>query len=156
MSKTDTTQEFCYSTQVIWSQVDANGHMRHSAYADIAAQARVVALEKVGLGLKQFHQLQIGPVLFREELVYYREVHLNDILNVTCELLKANEDVSKWTIYQEIFRSDGVKAATVTVDGTWIDTKIRKMTGLKGNALEGFNQIRKSNDFSTIIKADKA
>ena len=140
---------FCFTTNVIWSQVDANGHMRHSAYADIAAHARVVALEESGLSLKKFHEWHIGPVLLKEELVYFREVHLNDELRVTCELQHTNEDVSRWTIFQEIYRSDGIRAATVTVHGTWIDTQKRKMTGLQGQALEYFNKLPKSIDFTS-------
>ena len=34
---------------VIWAQVDANRHMRHSAYADFGAQARLAMLEKVNM-----------------------------------------------------------------------------------------------------------
>jgi acyl-CoA thioester hydrolase len=32
-------------SKVLWSQIDANMHLRHSAYADFAAQARVEMLE---------------------------------------------------------------------------------------------------------------
>ena len=144
--------QFCFSTHVIWSQVDANGHMRHSAYADIAAHARVVALEKAGLSLKKFHEWHIGPVLLKEELVYFREVHLNDELKVTCELQHTNEDISRWTIYEEIYRGDGIMAASVKVQGSWIDTQQRKMTGLQGEALEFFNRLPKSTDFKNVKK----
>ena len=37
-----------YEGKVMWSQIDANMHLRHSAYADFAAQARLEILEKLG------------------------------------------------------------------------------------------------------------
>jgi acyl-CoA thioester hydrolase len=41
-----------YEGQVLWSQIDANQHMRHSAYADFGAQARLTMMESLGLDLK--------------------------------------------------------------------------------------------------------
>jgi acyl-CoA thioester hydrolase len=37
-----------FRSQVLWAQIDANMHMRHSAYADLGAQARLMAMEKIG------------------------------------------------------------------------------------------------------------
>jgi acyl-CoA thioester hydrolase len=136
-------QKYDYTTQVIWSQIDVNGHMRHSAYADIAAQARVIILDKMGMDLAWFQQNELGPVLLKEELTYLKEFKLNETVHVNCYLAESNEDASRWTIYQDFFKSNGQKAATVTVFGTWISTKTRKITGLTGNILVAFNQIPK-------------
>ncbi len=145
----------CFTTQVIWAQVDVNGHMRHSAYADIAAHARVVALGKAGMDLQKFVEWHIGPVLLKEELMYHREVHLNEVLTVTCELLHTDDTALHWTIRQEIYRSDMVKAATVTVEGTWIDTQKRKKAVLPEEALALFNKIPKAPNFSIRQKPVK-
>ena len=58
-----------FEGQVMWSQIDANQHMRHSAYADFAAQARLVMLEEAGLGPAVLYKLNIGPLMFREALI---------------------------------------------------------------------------------------
>ncbi|MGO4294842.1 acyl-CoA thioesterase [Chitinophaga sp. RAB17] len=132
---------------VLWSQIDANMHLRHSAYADFAAQARLTMLDKIGLDAAHFVQLQIGPILFREELFYHREIGANDKVQVTCELTKCRTDASRWSIKHEIFRGDGTKSATVLVDGAWIDTRKRKLTGLPADLLEKFKAIPRSEDF---------
>jgi acyl-CoA thioester hydrolase len=132
---------------VLWSQIDANMHLRHSAYADFAAQARLSMLDKIGLDAAHFLQLQLGPILFREELFYHREIGANDKVQVTCELTKCRTDASRWSIKHEIFRGDGTKSATVLVDGAWIDTRKRKLTGLPADLLEKFNAIPRSEDF---------
>src|ERR1700685_4482763 len=96
-----------FEGQVLWSQIDANRHMRHSAYADFAAQARLAMMEKMGLGPSVLYQLNIGPIMFREELFYLREVGLNDYLKVTWELMRSRPDGSRWTIKHELYRADG-------------------------------------------------
>lgn len=132
---------------VLWSQIDANMHLRHSAYADFAAQARLSLLEQVGLDARQFLSLGIGPILFREELLYHREIGPNDTVKVTCEMTRCKSDASRWSIKHEIFRGDGTKSATVLVDGAWIDTRKRKLTGLTPDLLGKFNAIPRSDDF---------
>ncbi len=140
-------QEFYYTGQVMWSQVDANNHLRHSAYADFAAQARVDFLEKIGFSAQLFQSLHLGPILLREELVYLREVNLSEKVKVTCEILSCKPDASRWQIKHEVFRNDGLKAAEITVEGAWIDTNIRKLTALQGKTLENFMKAPKSENF---------
>lgn len=139
-----------FEGKVLWSQIDANQHLRHSAYADLAAQARLLVLEAAGFDAKLLARQKIGPVLFREELVYLREIGLNDTVRVTCSLLKCRGDGSRWSFTQEIYRADGVKAAEVNTDGAWIDTENRKLTGLPPELLEKFGFIPRSEAFTEV------
>jgi acyl-CoA thioester hydrolase len=143
-------QHIYYSATVIWAQVDMNQHMRHSAYADVAAQARLAALESFGLTLLLFKQYGIGPILFREELTYLRELHLNDSLHVSCELARSRADGSRWTIRHELFRGDGTKAAIVVVDGAWLDLRQRKTTAPPDELMRRFLQVPKTADYQQI------
>ena len=136
-----------YEGQVLWSQIDSNQHMRHSAYADFAAQARLVMLESIGLKLATLYDFKIGPVLFREELIYLREIGMNEHIRITCELTKSRPDGSRWSIRHELYRSDGVKAAIITADGSWIDTTKRKLAVLPQELSQLFMKAPKSNDY---------
>jgi len=139
-----------YEGQVLWSHMDANQHMRHSAYADFAAQARLNMLENVGLKLSTLFEYKIGPVLFREELIYLREVGINEHLKITCEVIKSRADGSRWSIRHEMYRSDGIKASVITVDGAWIDTTKRKLAVLPSELSQLFNQAPKSSDYEQM------
>ncbi|MCX2740394.1 acyl-CoA thioesterase [Pontibacter anaerobius] len=139
-----------YEGKVMWSHLDANMHMRHSAYADFAAQARIVVLDRLGLDLKAFQKLHIGPILFREELVYLREVGINEHLTVTVEMTKSRPDGSRWSIRHEVFREDGVKAAVVSVEGAWLDLHKRKLTTLPEELVEQFNRLDRSEDYQEV------
>jgi acyl-CoA thioester hydrolase len=136
-----------YEGKVMWSQIDANMHLRHSAYADFAAQARLEMLERLGFDARVFSELHIGPILFREELIYMREVRANDIVKVTCVMTKCRADGARWSFSQELYRGDGVQAALIHVDGAWIDMKARKLAALPGGWAEKFMHIPKSPDF---------
>ncbi len=136
-----------YEGQVLWAQVDANYHLRHSAYADIAAQARLNLLSHVGLSVKEFSKHHIGPVLFREELVYLREIGLNDTVRATVVLTKTSHQNSRFSFRHEIYRSDTTKCAIITVDGAWIDTQKRKLTSIPEHWKEWFEKVPLSEDF---------
>lgn len=139
-----------YEGKVMWSHLDVNMHMRHSAYADFAAQARISVLDSLGLDFSVFQELKVGPILFREELVYLREVGLNEHIKVTIELFKSRPDGSRWSIRHIIYREDGVRAAVVTVDGAWLDVEKRKLTVLPAELVEKFYMLPKSIDFEEI------
>lgn len=136
-----------YESKVMWSQIDANMHLRHSAYADFAAQARLEILGQLGFSDKTLESLNIGPILFREELIYMREIRPGDTVKVTCVLTKCRKDGSRWSFRQEIFRGDGILAAVINVDGAWINTAQRKLTSLPEEWANKFWSIPKSADF---------
>jgi acyl-CoA thioester hydrolase len=146
--------DFFYEGQVLWSQIDANQHMRHTAYADFAAQARLTMLESLGLKPSTLYKFKIGPVLFREELIYLREIGLNEHIKVTCEVTKSRPGGSRWSIRHELYRGDGVKAAVITADGAWIDMEKRKLIILPTELSDLFMNAPRSSDY--VEEAGKA
>lgn len=135
-----------YESKIMWSQLDANMHLRHSAYADFAAQARLEFLENIGCGMNEFAEYKIGPVLFREELIYLKEVKPGDTVKVTCEMGRLSEDQSRWSFVQHLYRGDGVKAATINVEGAWINLQTRKLTVLPDALLKRLSAIPRVTD----------
>lgn len=133
--------------KVMWSQLDANMHLRHSAYADFAAQARLELMDKMQFGFNDLARLRIGPVLFREELQYLKEVRPNELLQVSCLLKSCREDGSRWSFLQKVYRENEEVAAIIHADGAWIDLDKRKLRGLPEEAMELFLQIPKTPDF---------
>ena len=136
-----------YEGQVIWAQIDANRHLRHSAYADLCAQARSNMLQLLGIPLDKIAEAGIGPVLFREELVYLKEIKLNEYVKVVVLLVKYNPANSRFTFRHEVYRADGVKSAVVTVDGAWMDIVRRKLTPLPDAWRDLANRLPKREDY---------
>lgn len=139
-----------YEGQVLWSQIDANVHLRHSAYADFCAQARSNMLNQLGLSLEEFNKRKIGPILFREELNYLREIGLDERIKVSVVITKFNTLNSRFSFRHEIYKENGVKAAVVVVDGAWMNIIERKLTNIPDEWKEIVSNIPKSEDYTEI------
>ena len=111
-----------------WADMDPNGHMRHSAYADYAADQRLVLLSEWGYDIKEFARLRLGPILFREETTFLKEVSIGEQIRVDSRLRSVNDDGTRWSIMHTIYKADGRVAATVAVEGAWLDLDRRKLT----------------------------
>jgi acyl-CoA thioester hydrolase len=109
-----------------WSDLDPNFHLRHSAYYDFGAQHRVEILAQLGLTLRVMQTEHIGPILFREECVFRKEINLSDVIIMQTKMAKMKPDASRWSIVHEFYRED-ILCALITVDGAWMDTKLRKI-----------------------------
>ena len=121
-----------------WADMDPNGHMRHSAYADYAADQRLVLLAAWGYDIKEFARLRLGPVLFREETTFLKEVSIGEEIRVNSRLRTVNDDGTRWSITHTIYKADGRVAATVAVDGAWLDLDRRKLTTPPAALCEAF------------------
>lgn len=75
---------FIVTFKTRWSDFDPNNHMRITAYNDYAAESRVRVFNDHGLSLSEFHKQNIGPILFSENTMFYREISLSE--DITVEL----------------------------------------------------------------------
>ena len=124
-----------------WADMDPNGHMRHSAYADYAADQRLILLAEWGYDIKQFARLRLGPILFREETTFLKEVYIGEEIRVDSRLRSVNEDGTRWSILHTIYKADGRVAATVVVDGAWLDLDRRKLTTPPAELATAFREL---------------
>lgn len=133
-----------------WSDLDPNFHLRHSIYYDFGAQHRVEILAQLGLSLKVMQAGHIGPILFREECVFRKEIHLSDVIVMQTKMSKMKADASRWSIVHELYRDDTL-CAVITVDGAWMDTKLRKLANPTPQIVTAaFNTFPKTADFITL------
>ena len=120
-------EKFVLPIQIRWSDIDQNRHMRHSVYYDYGAMMRMALLSSEGLTTARLEELKIGPILFREEAVFRREIKLEDKITIDAEVIKATRDYGRWSLRHNIIREDGTVCAILTVDGAWIDMEKRKL-----------------------------
>ena len=81
--------------EIRWSDLDPNFHLRHSVYYDYGAYCRISFLEEYGLGTEVMQRLNFGPILFREEAVFRKEIRIRDLLSIDLKLLKSRKDFSR-------------------------------------------------------------
>jgi acyl-CoA thioester hydrolase len=140
---------FSKQISIRWSDLDPNFHVRHSVYYDFGAQHRIELLESLGLGLKVMQAQNFGPILFREECVFKKEIRLADSITINTWLAKCNADASRWTIQHE-FSSPEKTCAILTLDGAWIDTIKRKLLSpIPQMVIDVFNTLPKGEGYNT-------
>ncbi|UOK43049.1 MULTISPECIES: acyl-CoA thioesterase [Flavobacterium] len=119
--------DFTREISIRWADLDPNFHVRHSAYYDYGAQHRIEILEREGLTMKIMQEQHFGPIIFREECVFRREMHLGDKIFISTKMGKMKADASRWTIVHELKNEKDELCAKITLDGAWINTKLRKL-----------------------------
>ncbi|MBN8677799.1 MAG: acyl-CoA thioesterase [Chitinophagales bacterium] len=130
-----------------WADFDANFHLRHSVYYDFAATARLELMGKAGLSYEAMQQHHFGPILFREECIFKREVRPGDQVFINLVVTKLRRDYSRFSFRHEITRADGTICAILNVDGAWIDTRLRKLTVPPAFVMQMFQELPMSDDF---------
>lgn len=133
-----------------WADFDPNNHMRHSAYTDYAAEARVRMFNAYGLSLIEFNKLHVGPVLFREETTFRKEIRLSEDITVEVFLKGMSERGERFKFYHKIFKEDGKLAAEVEIYGAWMDLEKRKLTDPPDVILNTLKDLERTDNFEFI------
>jgi acyl-CoA thioester hydrolase len=133
--------------EIRWSDVDPNFHLRHSVYYDWGAFVRISYMNEQGITVAAMQQQQIGPIIFREEAVFKREIQFEDRILVNLQLAKCTAGYSRWTMIHEIWKNNDTLAAVLTVDGTWLNTQLRKLAVPPDSFKAGFEAMPKAPGF---------
>ena len=129
-----------------WADVDANQHVMHSKYYELGAHTRMSFFIEHGCTSDVMNELKIGPILFREECIFRREINAGDIVTVDLLLTKSRRDGSRWSAKHEMKKADGTLAAVLYADLAWLDTTLRKLA-TPAIAVTVIEQMPKADDF---------
>ncbi len=124
--------------------------MRHTAYNDYAAEVRVRFFQKQGLSINEFAKLNIGPVLFKEETSFLKEIHIGENITVKMKLEGVSKGIERWRFNHQIFNEKGELAAEIKVYGAWIDLVKRKLTAPPQKFVTIFENLSKTSNFKEI------
>lgn len=136
--------------QVRWADLDPNFHVRHSVYYDWGAWCRIEYLYSIGLTAEVMQKFHIGPILFREECIFRKEIRLEDKVSIDLKLVKAKRDFSRWTIQHEIRKNGDILSAVLTVDIAWLDVVRRKLASLPEEVRVMFSDVPVADDFQWL------
>ena len=136
-----------------WADLDPNFHVLHSKYYDFGAYCRMSFFTENGITVPLMQENHIGPIIFREECLFKSEIKFGDEIIVNLLLDSVSEDYRKWTLYHELWKNGDTIAALITVDGSWIDTVLRKVTKPPARFIQCFETIPRSPGFKLIKKA---
>ncbi len=138
-----------------WSDFDPNRHMRHTAYNDYAAEVRVRYFKEQGVSIEDFAKENLGPILFKEETSFYKEIHIGEDITVNLSLKAVSNNIERWKLLHQIFNEEGKIAAEVMVYGAWIDLTKRKLAVPSAKFTSLFSSLNQTEDFEEIIIKSK-
>lgn len=146
---------FRYPIGLRWADLDPNGHVRHSVYYDWGAMVRLAYLDSKGVGVNWMTANAIGPVLFREEAKFLKEVRFGDRLEMDLRLAAASLDGRKWRIRHRVVRGDE-EVALIEVDGAWLDVRARKIVTPPEELVRAFSEFLRADDFVVLPSSKTA
>ena len=144
------TEIFERTLQIGWGDMDANGHMRNSAYMDMASNVRMMYFVAHGITGTEFARWRIGPITLKDVLEYRRELHFLDEVRVVLEGVGRSEDGSRFRLRNTFYRPDGKLAATLTTDGAWLDLERRRIIRPTDAILAAMQGMTKTADFQVL------
>lgn len=113
---------------------------------------RMNALTGEGLSMKKLEELKMGPILFREEAIFKREIHFEDEITIDVEVVRAREDFARWSLRHHFLKADSTVAAIINIDGAWIDLVKRKLVIPERFIIDVFSKFPKAPDFEWMVR----
>jgi acyl-CoA thioester hydrolase len=133
-----------------WGTMDFNGHLANTAYLDLAADVRMAFFAEHGFPPSEFRRLAIGPVIRKDEVEYFREVGLHDVVTVTHAVAAASPDGSRFVIENEIWSTTRERAARVRSSGGWLDLRARRLIAPPPALLAALELVPRTADFVVL------
>ncbi|MFN8010205.1 MAG: thioesterase family protein [Holophagaceae bacterium] len=143
-------EPFTHRFEVGWGDLDFNGHMRNTAYLDLAATVRMMFFRSCGFEMAEFERLRFGPVVLKDEVEYYRELKLLQPVVVGIELAGVSADGARFRIRNTFSTEDGQLVAKVTSTGGWMDLNARRLGPPPAPLRETLERMRRAEDFEAI------
>lgn len=145
---------FLKEFEIRWDDLDANWHLSNTSYMSYAGHVRMELLKKIGVGHTQMIQSKLGPVVFNEQISYFKEVLPDQRIQVSAALSGMSADGMFFRFHHDFYFKDGTNLARIVVTGGWIDLKTRKLTALPKALCKEFFHAPKTDDFKILTAAD--
>lgn len=147
---------FIKPVEIRWADLDPNFHLRHSVYYDFGASLRIDFLQQHGITPEYLRKHHLGPIIFREECTFRKEIKSTDTVTIDLKLIKSTPNASRWTIQHQLFKDGETLCAILTVDGAWIDINLRKLAIPPPEAQETFEQMPRGNGFEWVKISERS
>lgn len=133
-----------------WGSIDANDHMRNTAYFDAAADVRLAFLESRGWTRERFDELHLGPIAFDERIRYRREIRLREAFDVTLELAGISADGARLRLRSRFLDGNERELAELTSELGWMDLVARRLAPVPGALADAFLELKPTPDFTEL------
>jgi acyl-CoA thioester hydrolase len=145
---------FLKEFEIRWNDLDANRHLANVSYLSYASETRMAFLQQMGMSHANLHKLAIGPIVFNEQLFYFKEVLPDDRIRVSFELAAMSKQGTFFEFEHNYFNNTGENVARCEMMGGWMNLKTRKLTSLPKEMLNQFEASYKTESYKEIASED--
>ncbi|URI06100.1 acyl-CoA thioesterase [Aquincola tertiaricarbonis] len=135
--------------KIRWADVDAYGHLRHSAFADWATFARSEWFEGVGLTPAVFAKEGTAPITLEETSTFLKEVRLGETLTLRMQRAAASADGSRF-VHEVTFERNEVPVARYRMTGAWLNLQARRIVAPPALISEAVELLEKTASFRQL------
>ena len=130
-----------------WRDMDFNQHMANSAFLDYASNTRIQFFDSMGFTAATFAELQLGPVILEDRLVYTREIRLLESFTVDFQSVASDADGRRFKVRNRFTTVAGGLCATVDSIGLWFDLAARRPVVPPDDLRAAYSRLARSDDF---------
>jgi len=143
---------YSQSYEIRWSDLDANAHVRYSAYIDATGDVRYRFFTEHGFPPERFTELGVGPVYTSIHAQFLREVRLGETVTITYALSGISANNARWRVHHEVLKSNGKKAVLIDLEGSIIDLATRRAVLPTPELVDIFNQVPRHTEFEVLAE----
>jgi len=144
------SKEFIRTYAIKWADLDTNGHLRYSVYVDFAVDTQFRSIENHGFTPQKLMELGFGPVILRMESRYQHEVTFDETVADRFRIAGISPDGARWKSRHDIIKSNGDMAATIKLEGVWVNMRTKQAIAPPPDLLEILNSLPRVDDFETL------
>jgi acyl-CoA thioester hydrolase len=141
---------FEHHTDVGWFDLDANGHMKNTAYMEKSVDCRLRFFNASGVSPDVFSKWKVAFVVVRDETTYSRELFLGDRMRVQILCGGINAKGSRFVIVNRILTPDGERVYEIRSMVVWLNTETRKSTTPPPELAALIENMARTEDFQAL------
>ncbi|MEZ4796841.1 MAG: acyl-CoA thioesterase [Flavobacteriaceae bacterium] len=137
-----------------WNDIDANKHLGNSTYVEFMSHTRMAFLTSYGLSLDVINDLGLGPIVFYEQVYYFKEIGLDDNIRVSLEVIGHSKDGRFVKIEHNFYNDEGKNLAYAEMLFSWMNLDTRKLGKVSEFLLNKIESFPRAKSFKYLTKED--
>jgi len=138
--------------EIRWNDLDANMHLGNSTYIEYMSDTRMSFLTSRGLSLEVINSYSLGPIVMYEQINYFKEIALDDKIEVSLEVSGFSEDGRFIRIEHNFYNDKGKNLANAEMLFSWMDLKTRRFGRIPEELLQKIIEFPRTNKFEFLTK----
>lgn len=140
--------------EIRWRDLDANKHLGNSSYVDFMSHTRMSFFKDHNIDLTDMDAHGIGPIVFHEQIYYFREIRLGKPVEVSLEMIGMTEDARFIKFAHNFYDLQGKNLAYSEMLFSWMDLESRKLARLPEDLEKIIRTFPRGKNFSLLIKQE--